>query len=169
MGLIQAVTFMIKKRKSKTSEHVRNVLMVLFAIGVVVIFFNLDVMRKGESIFSRTADKKLKFSGDMKRKEYTSPEVERLIKYIKRNNKIIESTTIETTVQDPYKKMTGSSQITFTVHMVMSDGSTISTPTRRSTRGKLVENILAKMNKDITAYKKMIKDGKKIKSLINTS
>ena len=157
-----------KKRKSHRGEQIRNVILVLLAIGVVVVFFNLDIMRKGESMFSRKADNKLNFTGDLKRKAYSKTEVSRLIKYIKRHNKIIETATVETTVQDTYKKMTGTSPIVFEVHIVMLDGATISTPTRRTTRKKLVSDILAKISKDIRAYKKLIKDGKKVKSLVNT-
>ncbi|QJB55758.1 hypothetical protein [Pseudodesulfovibrio sp. zrk46] len=156
------------KRKKQKSERVRNVLMILFALGVVVIFFNLDVMRKGESVFSRTADKKLRFTGDLKREAYSKSEVDRLVKYIKRYNDLIDTATVETTLQDPYKKVTGKSQMIFEVHLVMMDGTTISTPTRRITRTRLVDDILAKMSKDIRAYRKLLKDGKKVKSLVNT-
>jgi len=53
--------------------------------------------------------------------------------------------------------------------LVMKDGTTISTSARRSTRGKLIPAVLTKLNKDIKAYKKLKKEGKKMKSLINTS
>lgn len=159
---------MMIKRKSKNSERVRNTILVLLAVGVVVVFFNLDIMRKGESMFSRTADKKLTFKGDLKRKAYSKKEVSRIIGYIKRHNEFIDTVTVETSIQDSYKKITSKSPIVFEVHLVMNDGATISTPTRRTTRKELVSDILTKISKDMRAYKKLIKEGKKVKSLVNT-
>lgn len=159
---------MIAKRQDKKKEWARNIFLVILAVGVVVVFFNLDIMRKGESIFSRTADKKLKFTGDLVRKAYTSKEIDRLIRFIKRHNDLIETATIETSLQDTYKKVGPGSPLIFEVHMVMTDGVTISTPVRRTTRKELASDILMKLNKDIRAYKKLKKQGKKIKSLVNT-
>jgi len=156
------------KRRNKNSERVRNVILVLLAVGVVIIFFNLDIMQKGESVFSRTATNKLNFKGDLKRKAYSKKEVSRIIKYIKRHNKVIDTMTVETSIQDSYKKITSKSPIVFEVHMIMQGGATISTPTRRTTRKELVAEVLAKVNKDIKAYNKLIKEGKKVKSLVNT-
>ena len=159
----------MRKRKNKTSERVRNIFLILLAVGVVVIFFNLDMIHKGESVFSKSADNKLNFTGDLKVKAYSKAEIERLVKYIKRHNEIIDTATVRTSVQDTSKKLTGKSQVTFEVNLIMKDGATISTPTRRSTRKELVSDILSKVNKDIRAYKKLIKEGKKVKSLVNTS
>lgn len=157
-----------ERRKSRKREWVRNSLFTLFAIGVVVIFFNLDIMRKGESVFSRTAENKLNFSGDMTRKHFKDSEVEQLLKYIRVNKKLIESFTIETSLDDSYKKITNTTQVAFSIHMVMSDGTKISTPTRRATRKKLVSAIFAKVKKDMRVYRKLLKEGKKVKSLVNT-
>jgi len=149
-------------------EWARNIFLVILAVVVVVIFFNLDIMHKGESVFSRTADKKIKFTGDLKYNAYTKREVERIIKFIKRHEKLIDTATIETSVQDKYKKLTGVSQIIFEVHLVMLNGATVSTPTRRTTRKKLVSSILTKLDKDMRAYKRLTIDGQKVKSLVNT-
>lgn len=157
-----------ERRKSHKREWVRNTLLTLFAIGVVVVFFNLDIMRKGESIFSRTAENKLNFSGDLARKSFKKSEVDQLLKYIKRNKNLIDKFTIETSLDDSYKKITNTTQIAFSVHMIMKDGAKISTPTRRATRKQLVPAIFAKVKKDMRAYRKLLKEGKKVKSLVNT-
>lgn len=157
------------KKRSKTSERVRNILMILFALAVVVIFFNLDFVQKGESIFSRSASSKLRFAGDLSKQEYSDKEFERLRLFIERYGKKVESATIETTVESAYRKLGPKTQVLYEVHVVMESGSTISTPTRRVTRGKLVDDILFKMKKDFKAYLQLEEKGKKIKSLINTS
>ncbi|CCH49324.1 hypothetical protein [Pseudodesulfovibrio piezophilus] len=155
-------------RKNKNNEKIRNILLILFALAVMLVFFNLDIMRSGESVFSRTASKKLTFTGDLGRRDYSEEEVDALLRLIKRHTRIIDTTHIECSVQDRYKKLTDTSQILFEIHMVMQDGARISTPVRRTTRKHLVQDIIAKFNKDISAYKKLIKDGKKVNSLVNT-
>ena len=159
---------MIRRRHDKKKEWTRNILLIILAVGVVYIFFNLDIMRKGESVFSQTADKKLKFSGDLTRNDYGQGEFNRLLRFIKRHDSLIDSATIEVSGQDSYRKITNASQVIFEVRLRMSDGATIATPTRRTTRKELVTEILAKLNKDMKAYRQMIKDGKKVKSLVNT-
>lgn len=156
------------RRRSKRIEKTRNTILVLLAVAMVVIFFNLDVMNKGESVFSRSADKKLKFMGDLSLRDFSDKEIDRILKFIKRNTTIIDRATVETSVQDTYKKITDKSQVIFEIHLTMVDGAKISTTTRRTTRKNLVSSILAKLKKDIGAYKQLIKEGKKVKSLVNT-
>lgn len=157
-----------KRRREKGREYARNFFLVVLAISVVVIFFNLDIMRKGESVFSKSADKKLKFGGDMKRTDYTKKEVARLLKLVKKYNDSFESVFIEASPQDTYKKTTPTTQVIFEIHVKMKDGSTLSTPARRTKRRDLVSNIIVKLNKDMKAYLDLKKKGKKIKSLVNT-
>lgn len=160
---------MVSKRvRAKQKEKVRNVLLVILALGMVVIFFNLDITNKGESVFSKTSSQKLRFSGDLKKNAYTKDEVSQLIRFISKYGEEIVQVKISTTLQDTYRKVTDRSQIIFEVSMIMDGGATINTPTKRSTRGELVEDILAKMHKDVTAYIQLKNKGKKIKSLVNT-
>jgi hypothetical protein len=160
---------MAAKKRSRSTEYAKNLILIFLAVGVVVVFFNLDIMRKGESMFSRKGEAQLHFRGSLKRTDYEQAELNNLMRYVKSHTKIMTSATLETRLQDSYRKVTDSSQITFEVHLVMKDGTTISTSARRSTRGKLISAVLTKLNKDIKAYKKLKKDGKKMKSLINTS
>lgn len=155
-----------KRQRKKTSEKVRNFLLVIVAVGMVVIFFNLDIIRDGESVFTKSAETKLRFKGDLHRKAYTDKEQERIISFVKKHDDSIESVTIETTRDSTYGKLTPSSQILFEIHIVLTDGATISTPTRRTARRGLVRDIIYKLNKDMKAYESL--DGKEIKSLINT-
>ena len=159
----------LKKRKRTTlSDKARNAVLVIIAIITVIIFFNLDLMEKGDSLFSRTAESKLNFKGDLKRKAYKPEEYDRLLVFIKKHQAIIETATIQTSVDRGYGKLTPSSQILFEVRFQLTDGGMISTPTRRTTREKLVSAILIKMKKDMKAYKGLQKKGKKVKSLVNT-
>lgn len=159
---------MVTKHKQTKQEWAQSILLVLLAIGVVVVFFNLDIMRKGKSVFSMTAEKKIKFKGDLDRKDYTDREFDQLLKFIKRHDDLIDSATVEVSIQDSYKKVSGSSPMIFEVQLRMSDGATITTPTRRTTRKVLIPDILTKLAKDMRAYKKLIKEGKKVNSLVNT-
>lgn len=154
------------KRRRKQSERVRNVLMILVALAVVIIFFNLDLVRDGESVFSRSAENKLRFKGDLERRAYTKKERSQLISYIKRHGEAIESVTIMTTLDDSYSKVGPTSQVLHEITIVLTDGASIATPTRRIKRARLVSDILYKMKKDMKAYRGL--DGKKIKSLVNT-
>lgn len=140
--------------------------MILVALAVVVIFFNLDLVRDGESVFSRSAENKLRFKGDLERRAYTKKERSQLIAYIKRHGEAIESVTIMTTLDDSYSKVGPTSQVLHEITIVLTDGASISTPTRRIKRARLLSDILYKMKKDMKAYRGL--DGKKIKSLVNT-
>ena len=159
---------MSKRRRSRAEEIARNIFFVAVAIIVVVIFFNLDIMRKGESLFSRTAATDIKFSGDLGRKDYTDKEIGRLRGYLKVRKKLVEEITIQTSAQDSYRKIGPGSEILFEVRVVMRDGFTFTTTLRRSSRKNLPLKILAKLDKDIQAYLTLKKQGKNPKTLINT-
>lgn len=158
----------IKRKRDKTKEHVRNFFLILLAVAVVFIFFNLDIIRTGESVFSKTADKKLKFTGQLKRKSYSENEVSRLLQFVKRYDKKIDSLTVKASAQDSYGEITANTEILFEIHMIMSDGGTISTPVRRARRSGLATDILKKLDKDMRAYLRLRKQGKKVDSLVNT-
>lgn len=159
---------MIEKRTNRTAEWTRNILLILFAVGVVVVFFNLDAVKKGESVFSNQANRQLKFTGDLGRRDFSEKELNQLYDYIKIRKKFIEEVKIEASPQDSYKKITSRTEILFEVHVTMKDGFTFSTPLRRTSRGHLATNILAKMDKDVRAYLDLKKRGSKAKSMINT-
>lgn len=125
---------MIKRRHEKSREYAKNFFLLVLAVAVVVIFFNLDIIRKGDSVFSKTADKKLKFTGDLKRGQYTKKEISRILKFTQKHNDLYDEIIIKTSKQDSYKKITQNSEILFDIHVTMTDGSTPSTPTRRIQR-----------------------------------
>ncbi|MGL1863461.1 MAG: hypothetical protein OCC46_13130 [Pseudodesulfovibrio sp.] len=155
-----------KRRRNKGSEWARNLFFVVIAVGVVITFFNLDIMKKGESVFSQTSKNKLTFSGDLKEKAYSKKEVARIRAFVKRNDQI-KTARVDSQLQDDYKKLSGSSQMLFEVYLIMIDGTTITTTTKRTTRDKLTANIIAKIKKDTRVYKKLIDEGKTMNSLVN--
>ena len=159
---------MIVRRRAQKNEWVRNFFLIILAVGVVVVFFNLDIIRHGESVFSKSADKKLKFRGELKRDNYTKKELARLLRYTKKYNDIFEKVSIRTSSQDSYKKIISSTEILFEVQITMTNGFSLSTPVRRTQRKNLVGAIITKLNKDMRAYKDLQKKGKKIKALVNT-
>ena len=156
-----------RRRKDHTREQVRNVILILLAVGVVIIFFNLDTMRKGESVFSKSADQKLRYAGELDRKDYAASERDRLLAFIKRNDKAIRTVTIRTSTQDAYGKITGATPILFEIRMEMSDGAVINAPVRRAERDRLVAGILVKLNKDMRTYHSLKEQGKDVNSLMN--
>lgn len=158
---------MSKKRRSKAEEMVRNIFFVAVAVLVVVLFFNLDIVHKGESLFSRTAVTNIKFSGDLGRKDYTNKEIDRLRGYLKGRKKLLEEITIKTSTEDSYRKVRPETEILFEIRVVMRDGFTFTTTTRRSRRKNLPSRILNKLEKDIRAYLTLKKEGKDPKTLIN--
>jgi hypothetical protein len=135
---------------------------------MVVFFFNLDMVTEGESVFSRNPERKLSFAGDLDRKAFSTKEVDRLRAFIKRHDTLIESVVVQTSIQDRYRAVTASTELMFEIRVVMTDGGTISAPTRRAVRAKLVAAILDKLDKDIRAYEKINGKDDKVKSLINT-
>lgn len=159
---------MIRKRHSKTTEWTKNIFLILLAGAVIWIFFSLDIIKKGESMFSNTASKKLKFSGSFNRKDYTDREVDRLLSYIKTRNRLFEEVKIQASIQDTYRAITPETEILFEIHVTMKNGFTFTTPLRRTKRKRLVTGILTKLDKDVRAYLEMQKQGKKMKGLINT-
>ena len=155
-------------RKSKAMEWIRNILLILLAAVALIIFFNLDMIHEGDSVFTNSARKQLKFSGDLDRKDFTSTELDRFLNYLSARKKLIKEIKIDASPQDSYRKVTPSTEILFEIHVTMTDGFTFSTPVRRSKRNALPKAIIIKLDKDIQAYFKLKKEGKKIKSLINT-
>lgn len=158
----------IRRRKDREKEIARNVLLVILAIAVVVIFFNLDVIREGDSAFTRSADKMLTFRGELEQQDLTDREVDRLVAFIKRNKDLVEQMTVETSVQRGYREITGDTRVTFEVHLSLKDQVDFSTTTRHAKRSQLVTAILAKLDKDIRAYRDLLRRGIKVKSFINT-
>lgn len=157
-----------KRRISRTEEWTRNILLILLAIGIIAIFFNLDIVRKGESIFSNTANKKLQFSGDLKRGDYTEQERDKLLAYIKTRNKLFTEVKVEASPQDKYREVGPQSDILFEIHVTMADGTTFTSPVRRAPRQQLVMAVLQKLDKDVQAYLELKKQGKTPEKFINT-
>jgi len=159
---------MKKKRRSRSAEWAKNILLILLAGSVVYIFFNLDIIKKGESMFSNTAQKKLKFSGDLGRPDFSDKEVDKLTAYIKVRQRLLKEIRIQATTENSYRKVTPETEILFEAHVTMADGFKFTTSLRRSQRKRLVNSILAKLDKDLGAYMEMKKQGKKMKGLVNT-
>ena len=159
---------MSKRRRSRAEEIARNIFFIAVAIFVVVVFFNLDIMEKGESLFSRTTVADIKFSGDLDRKDFSDREIGRLRGYLKGRQKLLQEITIQTSTQDSYRKVTPDTEILFEVRVVLRDGFTFTTPLRRSKRKDLPSGVLAKLDKDVKAYITLKKQGKNPKTLINT-
>jgi hypothetical protein len=157
-----------RKTRDKNRERTRNFILVILAVGMVVFFFNLDMVREGESIFSRNAEQKLSFAGDLDRRAFTQKEVDRLLAFVRRHDALLENVTIETSLQDRYRSVGPSTELLFEIRMTTTDGGTISAPTRRALRKNLVQAVLAKLDKDIRAYIKVNEDNDKVKSLVNT-
>jgi len=159
---------MIARHRDRKKEWARNFFLAILAVGVVVVFFNLDIMDKGKSVFSMTADRKLKFSGKLTHRDFTKKEFTKLLNYTKKHNDIFDKVSIEASPQDSYKKISPSTQILYEIHVILTDGGTLSTPVRRTTRKNLVKSIITKLNKDTRDYLEIKGQGKKFKSFINT-
>jgi len=149
-------------------EWTRNIFLIALAAAVIIIFFNLDFITKGESVFSNSAVKKLKFSGKMDRSYFTKDEQQRLLDYIKTRDKLVQEIKISASPQDSYKQIRPASPILFEVHVTLTDGAKFTTPVRRTERSRLIKSILAKINKDVQAYLQLKKEGRDTKVLINT-
>ncbi|MBG0791797.1 MAG: hypothetical protein H0S80_15000 [Desulfovibrionaceae bacterium] len=159
---------MNRRRRNKAEEITRNLFFIAVAVLVVVVFFNLDIINKGESLFNRTAAADIKFSGDLGDKDYAEREIDRLRGYLKGRKKLIGEITIRTATEDSYRKVTPDTEILFEIRVVMRDGFTFTTPLRRSLRKNLPKSVLTKLDKDVRAYQTLKKEGKNPKTLINT-
>ncbi|MEF2231812.1 MAG: hypothetical protein V3571_12845 [Pseudodesulfovibrio sp.] len=156
-----------RRSKDRTREQVRNIILIILAVGMVIVFFNLDTLRKGESVFSKSADRKLRFAGKLDRKDYAASERDRLLAFIKRNDKDIQAVTIRTSTQDAYGAVAGATPILFEIRMEMTGGAVINAPVRRSDRLRLTSAILEKLNKDMRTYRSLREQGKDVNSLMN--
>lgn len=158
----------MKAKNNQQREWLKNTVIILLALVMVVIFFNLDFMQKGESVFSQKAQNKIHFRGVLKSKAFEEAEMDRLVNTIKRYDNLLERVVIVTSVDDTYRTVVGSTQVVFEVLMTLTDNGTISTPGKRVTREQLVDAILDKMHKDLEVYQRLKKEGKDFKSLINS-
>ncbi|NDV20657.1 hypothetical protein GO013_14695 [Pseudodesulfovibrio sp. JC047] len=159
---------MRRKRTSHSMEKTRNTILVLLAVSALAIFFNLDAVRHGRSIFTNHAQRQLKFSGSLEREDFSAAELKRMTAYLSQREKYFKEVTIKASPQDSYRKVTPSTPILFEIQVTMKDGFTFTTPTRRTTRAQLQKSVLAKLDKDVQVYLKLKKSGKKPGGLINT-
>ncbi|WP_272698903.1 hypothetical protein [Desulfovibrio sp. Fe33] len=157
-----------KRRRDKSTEWTRNILLILAAAAVIYVFFNLDIVRKGESVFSNTAAKKLKFAGGLGERDYSEREIARILKYIDARNSIFREVKISASPQDSYREIAPGTDIVYELHVALADGFTFSTPARRAQRRDLVAALLNKLDKDLRAYQKMKQEGRTPSSMINT-
>ncbi|EGB15626.1 hypothetical protein DND132_2423 [Pseudodesulfovibrio mercurii] len=155
-------------RQNKSTEWTRNILLILAAAAVIYVFFSLDLVRKGESVFTNTASKKLKFSGDLGRKAYTEREIERILNYLRARNDLFAEVKVDASPQDSYGAVTPDTDIVYELHVVLADGFAFSTPARRIPRRDLVVSLLNKLDKDLRAYQQLKKEGRNPSSMINT-
>lgn len=142
--------------------------MVLAAGAIIYVFFNLDLVRKGESVFSNTASKKLQFAGALDRQDYTDREVGRILDYIKARNDLFREVTVDASPQDSYGAVGPDTPVIFELHVIMADGFTFSTPARRTPRRDLTVSLLRKLDKDLRTYRQLKKEGRNPSSMINT-
>lgn len=159
---------MSRKRRSKAEETARNVFFIVVAILVVVVFFNLDLLHKGDSLFSRTTVADIKFSGDLKRKNYAPEEIDRMQARLGRHGKLVQEITIRTSVQDAYREVTPDTEILFDIRVVLRNGFVFTTPPRRSPRRDLPAGVMIKLEKDLKAYRTIKEQGRDPGTLINT-
>lgn len=156
------------KQDHRARELARNIFLVLVAAALIFIFFNLDLVRKGESVFTKSADKKLKFAGGLGRHDYSAGELDRLLKYIRDRNELFTEVKVAASAQDNYREISPDTDILFELQVTLADGFTFTTPTHRTSRRDLVRNILNKLDKDMRAYEELKKQGRNPKSMINT-
>ncbi|WP_419786551.1 hypothetical protein [Pseudodesulfovibrio sp.] len=156
-----------RRQKAHARERTRNILIVLVAIGMIVVFFNLNFVSKGESVFSKNASQKLRFAGRLGHGYYSKAEQDRLMAFIKRYNKEITTLTVEASPQDTYGGVDEDTPILFELHLLMSDGAVINTPVIRSSRGQLIPAVLVKLRKDMKVYLALKKQGKHVDTLLN--
>jgi hypothetical protein len=156
-----------RKKRNKSAERTKNIILILVAAAVISVFFNLDLVRKGESVFSNTASKKLKFSGALGPTDYTGREIKRMQGYIRAREDLFREVTVEAAPQDRYGKIAPDTEIIFELHVIMADGFTFSSPARRVARRGLVASLLKKLDKDLRAYRKLKEEGRNPSSMIN--
>ena len=155
-------------RRKKQSHAKRNVICALVALVVVLTFFNLDYFTDSGSPFTKSADKKLRFSGDLQERVFTEREIKRLVAFIKRYDEDLERVRVRTTVDEPYKEVTSDTSVLFVVEATLKGGVEMKTPGRRSSRGNLVQSVISKLDKDMRAFREYRDSGRDIRKFVNT-
>lgn len=147
---------MSAKTKRSGVEIARNIVMVLMAGLLLLIFFRLDLFRgEGDANFLRLGERGIKFTGDLTPGEMNlSPEeMARLRDYLASHDDIVERMEISASAQDSYAEMTEGAQLMFEVKVYMRNGSTISTPVVRAERGQFMDRLIQKLDKDIRGWR----------------
>lgn len=155
-------------RRKEPSHAKRNILSAIVALVVVLTFFSLDYVSDDPSIFSKSADKKLAFRGDLRERDFSQAEVNRLVSFIKRYDGELASVVVRTSLDDDYKEVADDAPVVFTVRLVTVDDVEIDTPSRRTTRANLLPAVLAKLRKDMNAYLEFRESGRDIRTFVNT-
>jgi len=147
----------IETGKSRIGPLIRNVALIIIALGAVVFFFSLDLFdeKNQGGLFGPKMSSKLHFVGQVKSTEFSRDQLNRLSAFVNRYEKVLERVEIMVSKDDSYAELKPGTQVLFEVHMILVGGARLESPVRRTSWGKLVQDISRKMNKDLKAYAAM--------------
>ncbi len=167
---------MLKKKKS--SEIPRNIILIILAVGMLVIFFSADPFKKKnalqeDNMFTGKMIQKIVFVGQLKGKELdlSKEETKKLKQFMAQKGELFQQVKVDVSKQDSYVEMTGKTQVLFSLEMEMHDGATVKTPPTRTTRKDLVNRMIWKISKEATGYENLRikpKGDSKMKKLITS-
>lgn len=150
-------------------EIIRNLLLAVIAIGTLVVFFGFDLFDGKTEWFSSSKMPKVSFAGKLGKRDIPEDQRHELARYLGRNSDLFTNVSVVASKQDSYSSGPNA-QVLFEIQADLASGARLKTPTHRTTMDKLVPSIIAKLEKDAKAYRKVHggSKGKSNNTLINS-
>lgn len=143
--------------QTKTSHLIRNIALVVIALGGVLFFFTLDLFdtQNQGGLFGPKMSSKLHFRGQVKSSEFSTKQLKQLSDFIGRYEEAMERVDIIVSKDDSYAPLKDNTQVLYEIQIELVGGGRLETPVRRSTWGRLIPDATRKIDKDLKAYAKM--------------
>ncbi|WP_147819894.1 hypothetical protein [Salidesulfovibrio onnuriiensis] len=145
------------RQKTKTIHIIRNIALVVIALGGVAFFFTLDLFEdNGEGgLFGPKMSSKLHFVGQVKSTEFSNEQLKQISSFIGKYEEALERVEISVSKDDSYAELKPGTQVLFEIHIRLVGGARLETPVRRTTWGQLIPMATRKIDKDLKAYAAM--------------
>lgn len=151
-------------------EWVRNIALILICLGAVYFFYSQVQTPTAGKLMSWSGSVSLILVGDMSRSDYTRKELVRLQDFIKDNSGLLTRVSINVTRQDAYGELTDQSQLLYRIRAFLHDGTTLDLSVRRTTRDKLVDDMVRSLRKALEplAHLARMPKGEGLRTIRNT-
>lgn len=143
------------RKKRRWRGLVLNTLLILAAVGLLALFFSLNLFQGGGDLFSKDAARKLYFKGDAGFSDMGEEQRKHLAEVFNRYEEALERVEVVVSKQDSYAELQKGTQMLYEIRIRLVGGGRMSSPVRRTTWERLGKDVAAKVDKDLKGYARM--------------